>query len=100
MLKITLSKDQEIAYKTISKWLADGGIVHQKQKNPKLLSLGGYAGSGKTTLVSNIAKEFGTAIGFAFALYQEGLQVFLAESFKTKVFSLLMVDITVVQFTD
>ena len=66
MSEIVLSKDQEIAYKTIAKWLADGGKVHPKQKNPQLLSLAGYAGSGKSFLVSLIAKEFSSAIRFAF----------------------------------
>jgi len=66
MSKIILSKDQEIAYKSIAKWLADGGIVHPKQKNPQLLSLSGYAGTGKSLLVSLIAKEFSSAIRFAF----------------------------------
>lgn len=65
-MKITLSEDQEIAYNTIAKWLATGGIVHQKQTNKNLLSLSGFAGTGKSFLVSLIAKEFGTAIRFAF----------------------------------
>ncbi len=66
MSEIVLSKDQELAYKTITQWLADGGNVHPKQKNPQLLSLGGFAGTGKTTLVSTVAREFGSAIRFAF----------------------------------
>ena len=66
MSAITLSNDQGAAYQTMAKWLAHGGKVHPKQTNPSLLSLGGYAGSGKSTLVSVLAKEFGTAIRFAF----------------------------------
>lgn len=66
MTQIVLSNDQEVAYNTIAKWLAEGGKVHPSQKNPLLLSLGGFAGTGKTTLVSTIAREFGTAIRFAF----------------------------------
>jgi exodeoxyribonuclease-5 len=66
MSEITFSKDQEIAYRTIAKWLSTGITVHPKQKNPALLTMGGFAGSGKTTLVSTIAKEFDTAIRFAF----------------------------------
>jgi exodeoxyribonuclease V len=66
MSDITLSDDQGAAYQTMAKWLANGGKVHPKQTNPGLLSLGGYAGSGKSTLVSVLAKEFGTAIRFAF----------------------------------
>jgi exodeoxyribonuclease-5 len=63
---ITLSADQELAYQIMAKWLANGGIVHPKQTNPHLLTLCGYAGCGKTVLVSVLAKEFGTAIRFAF----------------------------------
>lgn len=66
MTEIVLSSDQEAAYNIMAKWLADGGIVHKNQKNPSLLSLGGFAGSGKTTLVSTLAKNFGSAIRFAF----------------------------------
>ena len=66
MTKLTLSEDQEVAYQTIAKWLATGTIVHPKQTNPSLLSLGGFAGCGKTTLVSALAKDFGNAIRFAF----------------------------------
>jgi len=66
MTKITLSEDQEVAFSTISKWLANGGIVHPKQRNQKLLTLGGFAGCGKTTLVATLAREFGNGIRFAF----------------------------------
>ena len=66
MSSITLSADQDKAYKIMAKWLANGGKVHPKQTNPHLLTLGGYAGVGKTTVVSMLTKEFGTAIRFAF----------------------------------
>ena len=66
MSEIILSADQESAYKIMAKWLAHGGKVHPKQTNPNFLSLGGYAGVGKSMLVSVLAKEFGTAIRFAF----------------------------------
>jgi exodeoxyribonuclease-5 len=66
MTEITLSDDQEVAYNTMAEWLADGGVVHPEQKDPNLLSLGGFAGTGKTTLVSTIAKHFGSALRFAF----------------------------------
>jgi len=46
-VNLILSNDQEIAYNTIAAWLAGGGIVHPAQKNPQLLTLGGYAGTGK-----------------------------------------------------
>jgi len=66
MNTITPSDDQAAAYETMAKWLANGGLVHPKQKNPQLLTLAGYAGTGKTYLTSIIAKEFGTALRFAF----------------------------------
>jgi exodeoxyribonuclease-5 len=66
MAQITLSEDQEVAYKVITKWLANGGIVHKKQTNPNLLTLSGFAGCGKTVLTAFIAKEFNSAIRFAF----------------------------------
>jgi replicative DNA helicase len=54
MSEIVLSKDQEVAYKTIAKWLADGGIVHPKQKDPQLLTLGGFAGTGKALALNTL----------------------------------------------
>lgn len=63
---ITLSEDQEKAHAIIAKWLATGDIVTPTQKNPLLLTLGGYAGVGKTMLTSILAKEFDESIGFAF----------------------------------
>lgn len=66
MSNITLSKDQEFAFQKISKWLADGKCINDTHKNPMILSLGGYAGCGKTTLVSQIAKHFNKALRFAF----------------------------------
>jgi exodeoxyribonuclease-5 len=66
MSQITLSKDQEKAYKLIAKWLGGGGCVTSKQKNPKLLTLAGLGGCGKTFLVSLLAKEFDKSIRFAF----------------------------------
>lgn len=65
-MNITLSEDQEVAFATISNWLANGGIVHPKQSNPALMTLGGFAGCGKTTLVAAIAKNFGSGLRFAF----------------------------------
>jgi len=66
MSAITLSDDQDAAYKTMAKWLANGGIVHPKQKTSNLLTFAGFAGTGKTTVTSVLAKEFGSAIRFAF----------------------------------
>jgi exodeoxyribonuclease V len=66
MTKITLSDDQSAAYQTVAKWFANGGIVHPQQNNPQLLTLSGFAGTGKSTLTSLLAQEFKTAIRFAF----------------------------------
>lgn len=46
---ISLSPDQEVAYKTIVAW--------SKRRDGRILSLGGYAGSGKSHLVSILAGE-------------------------------------------
>lgn len=45
-----LSNDQRVAYDAIMRWIASGSETN-------LLSLGGYAGSGKSTLVSLVANE-------------------------------------------
>lgn len=45
-----LSNDQRTAYDAIMRWIASGSETN-------LLSLGGYAGSGKSTLVSLVANE-------------------------------------------
>lgn len=66
MVEITLSEDQEIAYQTMAKWLAEGGVVHPKQTNPSLLTLAGFAGTGKSTIAAVLAKEFNSALRFAF----------------------------------
>jgi exodeoxyribonuclease-5 len=65
MNEITLSEDQEKAYKTIAEWFANGGCVHPLQKNPGLLTFAGIAGTGKTTITSLLIKEFGSSIRFA-----------------------------------
>jgi|SRR5690606_24892562 len=66
MSNITLSNDQEIAFKKISQWLAEGKRIGSDHKNPMLLTLGGFAGTGKSTLVAYIVKHFDKAIRFAF----------------------------------
>jgi exodeoxyribonuclease V len=62
---ITLSDDQEIAFKGIAEWLATGKTV-PGQINPHLLTFAGFAGTGKTTITSILAKTFGKSIRFAF----------------------------------
>ena len=66
MSSIVLSEDQESVFNIISKWIANGGIVHPKQKNKKLLTLGGFAGSGKSTITAILAKTFEKSLRFAF----------------------------------
>jgi ATP-dependent exoDNAse (exonuclease V) alpha subunit len=65
-MNIELSEDQEKVYNTIAKWLAEGGIVHPKQKKANLLTMAGYGGTGKTTVISMLAKEFSKSIRFGF----------------------------------
>jgi chromosomal replication initiation ATPase DnaA len=52
MSNTKLSDQQEKAYKAISDFLDDGG------KSGSMMLLGGYAGTGKTYLVSKIIDEF------------------------------------------
>jgi exodeoxyribonuclease-5 len=66
MNDITLSDDQCSAYEVMAKWLANGGIVHPNQKSPNLLTFAGFAGTGKTTVTSKLAKSFSNSIRFAF----------------------------------
>ena len=48
-MNVSLSPDQEVAYKAIMSW--------SKRRDGRILSLGGYAGSGKSLLVSVLAGE-------------------------------------------
>jgi len=57
----SFSDDQEIAFNKISNWLKKN--IDQDQK---VLTLSGYAGTGKSTIVSHIAKSFDKNIKFAF----------------------------------
>lgn len=53
-----LSNDQRAAYDAIMKWVeTPSGKVAGRGSGDDLLSLGGYAGSGKSTLVSLVANE-------------------------------------------
>jgi len=54
--KKDLSKDQKIIYSDVLKWFKD--------KNDLLLRVGGVAGSGKTSLLSLLAKKLGENIAF------------------------------------
>jgi len=51
-----LSKDQKEVYKNVLKWFKD--------KNDLILRVGGFAGSGKTTILSLLAKKFGDSTAF------------------------------------
>jgi len=51
-----LSKDQKIVYNKVLKWYKD--------KNDLLLRFGGFAGTGKTFLLSILAKKFGENTAF------------------------------------
>ena len=55
--KSDLSEDQTIAYDHVDTWLL-------KPNGKKVLTLGGYAGTGKTTLVSLIAKSGTRCVAF------------------------------------
>lgn len=55
--KSDLSEDQTIAYDHIDAWLSDPG-------DRRVLTLGGYAGTGKTTLVSLVARSGKLSIAF------------------------------------
>lgn len=81
---INLSEDQGFVFEKISNWLANGGVVVESQTNPMVLTLGGFAGTGKTTIVSSIAKEFNSAIRFAFCALSGRASSILANKLKDK----------------
>lgn len=54
--KNDLSKDQKEVYNSIIKW--------SNKKNDKLLTLGGFAGTGKSTVLSVLAKELNMSIAY------------------------------------
>lgn len=58
MTDVMLSPDQTAAYLQVVRWIQTG---------ESLLTLGGYAGTGKTTLLSLIAREIGHRSRIAFA---------------------------------
>lgn len=58
-----LSKDQQIVYDQIEDW-----IKQKKNAKNKVLTLGGYAGTGKSTLISLLAKTLGAG-NIAFVAY-------------------------------
>jgi len=49
-----LSPDQQRVFDAIDRWIRRPQIVAPGQKHPNLLSLGGYAGTGKTTIVAQV----------------------------------------------
>ena len=51
-MEISLSEDQEVAYKSIIDW-----FENQTAKKPSI-SLGGYAGTGKSTVISYFIKNY------------------------------------------
>jgi exodeoxyribonuclease-5 len=60
-----LSPDQKAAYDSVLTW------YKQHQDQPEVLSLGGYAGCGKTTLIAVLVRELseGTRRGIAFCAF-------------------------------
>jgi exodeoxyribonuclease V len=65
MPEIKLSEDQEKAFEQISKWISHDEKL-DTQKDPRILSLAGYAGTGKSFLISRLAKTFEQSMRFAF----------------------------------
>ena len=57
---IELSKDQETCFDAIMDWFKDSG---------DLLTMGGYAGSGKTTLISKVRNSLPSSIRIAFCAF-------------------------------
>lgn len=57
---IELSPDQQSCFDAIMSWYSDSG---------NFISLGGYAGSGKTTLISKIRNDLPTSIRIAFVAF-------------------------------
>jgi exodeoxyribonuclease-5 len=55
---VELSEDQRVAYEKLSSWLAGA------RNSASLLTLGGYAGTGKTTLVALFAREQQLSVAF------------------------------------
>lgn len=58
MMITDISSEQNRALRAISEWLADPYA-------PKFFYLGGFAGTGKTTLARHIAADFPGSVGFA-----------------------------------
>jgi exodeoxyribonuclease-5 len=53
-----LSADQVAVYEPLKKWVFKGTLV-PGQQNPLLLTMGGFAGCGKTSLLSILARNLG-----------------------------------------
>lgn len=63
---IVLSEDQQVVYDTILKWLDDPRSVPTREFG--LLTTGGYAGTGKSTVLSKLVRDRGD-LRFACAAY-------------------------------
>lgn len=63
-----LSEDQKIVFDLTAKWIIGDGkeIVTENQDVSWILTIGGYAGTGKTTLLAQLVKEFSRYYRFAF----------------------------------
>ncbi len=59
-----LSPDQKAAYDCVFAWLERGKVLPE-QEDPNLLTLGGFAGVGKTALVALIAQNYKRRVAFA-----------------------------------
>ena len=76
-----LSSDQAKVYASITKWLkGDARQASLFESPPPLLRMGGYAGTGKTTLLSKLAAE--TKLLVAYVAYTGRASSLLARKFK------------------
>jgi len=60
---VDLSDDQKRAYDQIMAWLNKGQTVPGQQES-KLLTFGGFSGTGKTTLIALVAQNFKRSVAF------------------------------------
>ena len=55
---MTLSPDQERTLSTIMTWFSTVQTASPESQDTQCITLGGYAGTGKTTLIGVMRKEF------------------------------------------